>query len=146
MPQVKSEIEVDASPETCYEIASNMEQFPEFMQNVNQVKVLEEGENWTVTRWDSKFQGQNISWTEEDVFDDEELTIEYDQTEGDLKVFRGQWKFTPKDTGCLITLTVQASLGVPMLQAALDPLVKKVVKDNCNQMLEGIKEKAESET
>ncbi len=31
-----------------------------------------------------------------------------------------------------------------MLAAALDPLIKKLLRDNCNSMLEGIKDQAES--
>ncbi len=143
MAEVVSEISVQASPETCYRIASDMEKFPNFMPNVLDITVLDKGDDWTITRWDAKFQGRPITWEERDDFDGDNLVINYDQTEGDLKVFRGCWTFEPEEGGCRIKLTVDASLGIPMLEAALDPLVRKVVRDNCNSMLEGIKAEAE---
>ncbi len=143
MAEIVAEINVDAPPEECYRIASDMERFPDFMANVLDIEVLEGGDDWTITRWDAKFQGKAITWKERDDFDDENLTIAYEQTEGDLKVFRGRWTFEPEDGGCRIRLTVEASLGVPMLESALEPLVRKVVRDNCDSMLAGIRDEAE---
>ncbi len=144
MPYVETEIFVEATPETCYEIASDMEEFPAFMPNVDEITVLERGENWASTRWVSRLQGRPVKWIEREEFDPEALTIEYRQTEGDLKTFEGGWTFHRENGGTRIHLTVDASLGVPMLAAALDPLIRKLVRDNCNAMLKAIKAEAEN--
>ena len=143
MAHIETDIFVKATPEACYRIASDMERFSEFMKDVDEVTVLERGEGWTLSRWVSRLQGKPVKWIERDEFDDDQLTIQYRQTEGDLKTFEGLWTFTSEDDGCRVRLTVEASLGVPMLAVALDPLISKLIRDNCNDMLAGIKAEAE---
>ncbi len=144
MAEVKVSVDVGANPETCYKIASEMEQFPEFMSDVEDVTVEDQGEDWTLTRWKSQFQGRPIEWVERDEFDDENLLITFEQTEGDLKTFTGRWSFADDgEGGCKIALSVEASLGIPVLSAALDPMVEKAVTENCEQMLQAIKARAE---
>ena len=144
MPSLNTDIYVEATPKTCYQLVSDMERFPEFIPTVDEIKVIERGEGWTISRWVAQFQKRPVVWTERDDFDDEALTIDYDQVEGDLRYFRGQWRFEPEGSGCRIHLSVSASLGVPMLSAALDPLVNKIVRDNAKAMLEAIKSELES--
>ncbi len=144
MPHVETEILVEAPPERCYEIASDMEKFPAFMPSVDEITVLERGKDWARTRWVARLQGKPVRWVEQEDFDDESLRIQYYQLEGDLKTFQGDWTFVSMNGHCRIRLTVEASLGVPMLAAALDPLIKKLIRDNCNSMLEAIKTEAES--
>lgn len=144
MAEIRTQIDVDASPDVCYSIAKDMERFPQFMDNVDDVTVKESGEDWTLTRWEAKFQGRAVTWKERDEFDDESRLITFEQTEGDLSVFDGRWSFTRSgEGGCNIQLAVEASLGMPMLSAALDPIVEKLLRENCQQMLEGIKAEAE---
>ena len=143
MPSVSTDIFVKAEPETCYALVSDMERFPEFIPTVDDVTVIEKGDGWTLSRWVAQFQKRPVEWIERDDFDEENLTIDYDQTEGDLRYFRGQWRFVSEDDGCRIHLSCEASLGVPMLSAALDPLVGKIVRDNAKAMLEAIKKELE---
>ncbi len=143
MPFVETHIDVDASPEKCYDIASDMEKFPAFMPSVDEITVLEAGETWAKTRWVARLQGKPVKWIEREDFDPENLAISYHQIEGDLKTFEGDWTFTGEDGRCRISLTVDASLGVPMLAAALDPLINKLIRDNANSMLQAIKAEAE---
>lgn len=144
MPYLETEITVQASPQRCFEIARNMEKFPEFMPSVDEITVIEKGENWAKTRWVARLQGRPVTWVEREQFDPENLDIDYYQVEGDLKTFEGSWKFREHEDGCHIALDVNASLGVPMLAAALDPLIKKLLRDNCMSMLEGIRDEAEA--
>ena len=144
VPTVVTSITIDASPEICYQIGSDMERYPEFFPSVDEVTITERGEGWTVTRWSARLRGRPVKWIERDEFDDENRIITYDQIEGDLKVFRGQWTFEEENGGCRVELVVEASLGVPMLGAAVDPIVKKLTRDNCNSMLAGLKEEAEA--
>ncbi len=146
MAEIKTEINVDADPEVCYNLAKDMEQFPTFMDNVKDVTVQESGEGWTITSWEATLQGRKVTWEERDEFDDESRLITFEQTEGDLSVFDGRWSFTrSSEGGCNIKLAVEATLGMPMLSAALDPIVKRLLRENCEQMLQGIKSEAEKE-
>lgn len=144
MAKVETEISVNASPEACYRIARDMERYPDFMPNVDRITVTESGDDWTITEWLCRLRGHRVKWTERDDFDDDELTIRFDQVKGDLKEFRGIWTFQPDNGGCRIRLVVNVSLGVPMLSAAVDPIVRKATRDNCVSMLEAIAHEAEA--
>ncbi len=144
MARVETEIAVDASPEACYRIGKDMQRYPDFMANVDRIIVMEEGDDWTITEWHCRLRGRPVKWTERDDFDDEELTIRFDQLKGDLKEFRGIWTFEPDNGGCRIRLVVNVSLGVPMLALAVDPIVRKATRDNCVSMLEAIAKEAEA--
>ena len=45
-----------------------MEGFPEFMPDVQSVKVIKREDNMTVTDWITEIDGTEIIWTEEDHF------------------------------------------------------------------------------
>jgi len=62
---------------------------------------------------------------------------------GDLKKFEGAWTFQPVSEGTEVTLTVDFEFGIPMIAALLHPIAKVKVKENCDMMLRGMKEKLE---
>ncbi len=64
MPYLETEITVQASPQRCFEIARDMEKFPEFMPSVDEITVIEKGENWAKTRWVARLQGRPVTWIE----------------------------------------------------------------------------------
>jgi coenzyme Q-binding protein COQ10 len=143
MPYVESTISVNADPAAVYEVAKDMESYPQFMKDVESITTLERHEHSTVTRWVTKLEGRTLKWTERDEFDDENLMIRYTQVEGDLKKFEGYWKFEPENGETKVTLTVDFEFGIPMVAALLHPIAKVKVRENCVMMLKGIKEKVE---
>lgn len=143
MPYVESSISVQAAPAAVYEVAKDMESYPEFMKDVESIITLERTDHSTVTRWVTKLEGRTLKWTELDEFDDENLIIRYTQTEGDLKKFEGYWKFESENGETKVTLTVDFEFGIPMVAALLHPIAKVKVRENCAMMLKGIKEKVE---
>lgn len=126
-----------------YEMAKKMEEYPKFMENLESVKVIEQGQGYTITDWVAKVDGNDFKWQEKDVFDDENMTITYKQTAGDLKKFEGQWRFIKEPEGTRITLTVDFEMGIPVLAVMLNPILKKKVKSNSEAMLKAIKEQVE---
>jgi coenzyme Q-binding protein COQ10 len=147
MPMVVVEAEVPGPPARAYELAKDMESYPQFMKDVVYLKVLERDGNAQVSEWHGRLQGRILRWKERDVFDDASHTITYRQIEGDLKKFEGAWRFEPLEGGSRtrITLTVDFDLGIPMLAPLLDPVARLVVKKNCEDMLAGMKAKLEAE-
>ncbi len=143
MPTVESSILVKGPKEEAYRIARNMEDYPRFMENVKQVKVVQREGNWTVTDWVTNVDGRIIKWQEKDIFNEERPHIEYRQVAGDLKKFEGEWRFEEVAEGTVITLTVDFELGIPMLSGLLNPILKKKTLQNCEAMLTAIKEQVE---
>ena len=66
---IKCEVFAQGEAQEAYEIASKMEDYPKFMENLESVKVLERGENYTITDWVAKVDGRDFKWQEKDVFD-----------------------------------------------------------------------------
>jgi len=146
MPYVERSVVVAADVETVYRLAKKMEDFPQYMPDVKNVTVIEEDENGTVTRWQVHVIGRDLKWTERDIFDDKTPKITYKQIEGDVKKFEGEWRFVPERGGVRVELTCDAELGVPMLDAIFNPVLKKALEINVDKMLAAIKAKAESAT
>lgn len=144
MPHVETSILVKGPAEAVYALAKNMEGYPEFMKDVVSVRVIERDENTTLTEWVTKLEGRTLQWKEKDMFDDADKHIRYQQTEGDLKQFEGDWFFIETPKGTKVTLTVDFEFGIPMIAALLHPIAKIKVRENCEMMLKAIKQKVES--
>ncbi|MGE5590007.1 MAG: type II toxin-antitoxin system RatA family toxin [Bacillota bacterium] len=143
MPQVESSVVIKGDPQAVYALAKDMESYPQFMEDVVSIKVIERSPGRTITDWRAKLQGKPMRWQEEDLFDDATPHIRYRQVAGDLKKFEGDWFFEPVEGGTKVTLTVDFELGIPMFAAMLNPVARLVVKSNTDSMLKGMKEKVE---
>ncbi|MBV9102954.1 MAG: SRPBCC family protein [Candidatus Eremiobacteraeota bacterium] len=147
MPFVETSIEVQAEARDVYELAKDQERFPEFMPDVESVVVLSRDGNRMTTRWKTLVEEAPIEWTEEDVFDDERLRVDYKLIEGDLDVFEGTWTFTNGEAGkTLVKLGVEYDFGVPTLAELIGPTLHKKVRENSEMMLVALKREAESTT
>ncbi len=144
MPYVEVTEKIAAPAKKVYEKVKDMESYPEFMENVISVEVVERGENYTVTEWVVSLKGTKLKWQEKDTFDDENLHISYQQTEGDVKKFEGEWKINYDGQETTVTLTVDFEIGIPMFAGLLDPVAKLAVKKNSESMLLGIKANLEN--
>jgi coenzyme Q-binding protein COQ10 len=143
MPYVETSIEIAAPRHVIYELAKDMERYPEFMPDVESVKVVSRNGNTTVTRWKTLVEEAPIEWTEEDIFDDINTRIDYRLIEGDLDKFEGAWTFDERDGRTFVKLGVDYDFGVPSLSELIGPILQKKVEDNSMMMLKALKEKCE---
>jgi ribosome-associated toxin RatA of RatAB toxin-antitoxin module len=144
MPYVETTIDIKAPARTIYELAKDMERYPEFMPDVETVKVLERKGNETVTRWKTLVEEAPIEWTEVDVFDDAKTRIDYRLIEGDLDKFEGAWTFTENGGVTKVVLGVDYDFGVPTLAELIGPILQKKVEENSQMMLKALKERCEA--
>ena len=145
MPYVETAIDIAAPARAIYELAKDMERYPEFMPDVETVKVLKREGNSTTTRWKTLVEEAPIEWTEVDVFDDEHTRIDYRLIEGDLDKFEGAWTFEDNGDGTTrVFLTVEYDFGVPTLAELIGPTLQRKVQENSEMMLAGLKREAES--
>ena len=143
MPYVESKITINGDDNKIYEIIKDMASYPNFMKDLVSVEILERGENYTISHWVTNADGRRIVWTERDTFYPEELKITYAQTEGDLKKMEGAWTIVEQADGCEVTLAVDFEFGIPMIAGLLNPILKKKVRENSENMLNSIKEQIE---
>ncbi len=144
MPYVESRIAIAACARAVYELAKDQERFPEFMPDVETVKVLERHPDRVISRWKTLVEEAPIEWTEEDRFDDSSLRIDYTLLEGDLDTFQGAWTFEERDGLTHVLLTVEYDFGVPTLAELIGPTLQKKVLENSEMMLQALKAQAEA--
>lgn len=139
MPLVKSEIVIRGDKQKIYDVIKDMPSYPKFMKDLVSVEILEEGDNTDVSHWVSNVDGRKIVWTERDVFYPEEYRITYAQTEGDLKRMEGSWEMEDTEEGVKVSLTVDFEFGIPMIAGLLNPILKRKVRENSENMLRAVK-------
>jgi len=144
VPFIQAEIVVDAPVRDVYELAKDQERFPEFMPDVETVRVLERRPDSILTRWKTLVEDAPIEWTEEDRFDDAATRIDYKLLEGDLEKFEGAWTFEERDGATFVKLGIEYDFGVPTLAELIGPTLAKKVRENADMMLAGLKKEAES--
>ncbi len=146
MPYIKSSIEIKSPKKEVYELAKNMEKFPDFMRDVKEVRFIKKEKNETVTEWVTDIDGVAITWTEKELLDDENHLIKYELVEGDLDKFEGEWRFEDISGNTKVTLTVDFDFGMPNMEDLLGPVLELKVKENSEMMLKGMKAKMERPT
>jgi coenzyme Q-binding protein COQ10 len=143
MVYVERSIVIEGPIEQVYELAKDMEAYPDFMPDVESVKVIEREPKRTVTEWETSVDGTPILWTEEDLFDDENYVIDYRLIEGDLDKFEGQWRFSRQGSSTQVVLTVDYDFGIPELTNLIGPTLELKVGENSEMMLMGMKRRIE---
>jgi coenzyme Q-binding protein COQ10 len=143
MPYVETSIAIAAPARVVYELAKDQERFPEFMPDVETVKLIEQNAERAISRWKTLVEEAPIEWTEEDRFDDDALRIDYKLIEGDLDKFEGAWTFEERDGLTHVCLGVDFDFGVPTLAELIGPTLLRKVRENSEMMLAALKSEAE---
>ena len=143
MPYVETSISIAAPARVVYELAKDQERFPEFMPDVETVKLVEQNAERAISRWKTLVEEAPIEWTEEDRFDDDALRIDYKLIEGDLDKFEGAWTFEECDGMTHVNLGVDFDFGVPTLAELIGPTLLRKVRENSEMMLAALKSEAE---
>ncbi|MFO8079508.1 MAG: SRPBCC family protein [Armatimonadota bacterium] len=147
MATVESMIVIAAPVETVYAIAKDVERFPEFMDDVQDVEILEEDGQRRVSHWVGLIEEFNrtLEWTEEDYWDDEEHSCRFEMLEGDFTEYSGIWTFEEEEGGTLVKLVVDYEYAVPLIGPLIKKLLHRKVQQNCDNMLSAIKKQAEKD-
>jgi ribosome-associated toxin RatA of RatAB toxin-antitoxin module len=137
--------QINAPIERVYALARDIEKFPEFMPDVEKVAIISEDGPVRVSEWVGivrEFK-KRIAWTERDVWDDDAHTCVFEQTEGDFQVYRGEWVFRASGEGTEAELSLEFELHVPLIGALIKTVVAKLMKANCENMLDALAGAAE---
>lgn len=146
MPTVRAEVTIAAPLDEVYALCRNIEAFPDFMEDVREVTLLEQTPDRQVSHWVGiiKEFHRTIEWTEEDFWSDADHSCRFSQTEGDFTSYEGSWTFEPRDGETYVALEVTYEYKVPLIGPLIQGLLQKKVLQNCQSMLDAIKGKAES--
>ena len=146
MPTVTAVVEVSAPLEKVFAIARNIEAFPQFMPDVQEVEILEQRpDGWQTSRWVGivKEFRRTINWVEEDRWDEATHVCTFRQQEGDFALYQGVWTFAESDGVTHIELELEYEYDVPLIGNLIKALLKRKMQENCDNMLTAIKAEAE---
>ncbi|GJD19945.1 cyclase [Rivularia sp. IAM M-261] len=121
-----------------YSIMCDFESYPKNSKAVRSVtsQVLPDGR--TFSTWEVDFRGGAMCWTEEDLFDPSTYKISFNQTEGDVEHFCGEWKVQSQDESCLISFLAEFDMGIPSLSQILDPIAIQALQENITAIIKGL--------
>jgi uncharacterized membrane protein len=143
MARVDASIVIAAPIDQVYALARAVENFPEFMPDLESVEVLERWNGNTISRWVGLVQGRKIRWVEEDVWDDEAYRCTFRQREGDFTRYEGTWRFETGSEGTKTTIEVDFELDIPLAGALLSNILRTLMRKNIHNMLVALKNRAE---
>jgi uncharacterized membrane protein len=149
MPRVESSIVINAPREKVIGVARDNEKFPEFMGDVQSLKVTEQSEDGlrVVSDWVGLVPKFNVKvrWAEEDIWDLEAGTCTFKQLSGDYDQFEGVWTFTaetPETTRFDSVLDYR--LEIPLVGGIIKAIIQKTMQNNLDSTLKAVKERCEA--
>lgn len=147
MPKIQSSIEIDGPIEKVYQLAKDIESFPQFMPDLKSVRVIERSEDGSrvVSEWVGIVKEFNttVRWVEEDIWDDANYTCEFSLISGDYAKYSGKWKFTNLGSRTRFDSEIEVEYDVPLIGPLIKGLIAKKMKENVDNMLAAIKQKVE---
>lgn len=146
MPIVETTTWINAPIQTVYDVSRDNEAFPEFMEDVKSLTVVEREGDTIISDWVgivAKF-GLKVRWRQKDVWNSETFTCEFEQVKGDYDKLKGTWKFREENGGTRFDSTVEYEYVVPGLGALVGQVIYGLVVKNMEATLAAIKRRAES--
>ena len=150
MPQVTSNLTINAPLSTVWELAQDVEKFPAIMPDLEGVKILEsaptaDNTHRTVTEWRGRIKqfNRSIVWTEEDIWNAQTHECHFWQLKGDFTEYSGVWKFTPQAEKTVVDLKVNYAFEIPLIGALMKTVLQKLMQQNADMMAQAIKTEAE---
>lgn len=145
MPSVQSETLVDAPLDRVYAIAQDNESFPEFMDDLKSLEIVERDGGRIVSDWVGTVPsfGLKLKWRQEDVWDDEKHACAFRQLEGDYDKLEGTWRFSDEGGKTRFSSDLEYEYKVPGLGPLVAKVIHKIVQKNVDDILAAIKGRAE---
>ncbi len=148
MPRIEQSIVVDAPIEKVFAVARDVESFPDIMDDLQSLDVLERSDdgNRTVTAWVGLIREfkMTVKWTQEDVWNPETYRDDFCMLKGDMDRMSGWWQFTPAGDGTKFESVVDYEYNVPLIGPMIKALIKKKMEANLDAQMRAIKKRAET--
>lgn len=137
--RIESSIIVKQPKEVVYDLLKHMEQFPQFMGNVKRVTVVEGMGNRAITNWEIEMEDTQVTWKQESIFDDKNMSIKFRMLEGDFGKYEGEWSLFQLLTGTEIRLSVIVDWGMPSWERHAGDILKEKAELILQKILREIK-------
>ncbi|MFJ9648363.1 type II toxin-antitoxin system RatA family toxin [Streptomyces sp. NPDC101206] len=140
MPHVEVNLPIKAPAADAWRAVTRLEDYADYMENVESVTVLGESETGTRTsEWSVLLKGSVLEWVEEDELDEDRRVMSFSQVSGDLDEFTGYWRVDDAGDGTsVVVFSVDFEIGIPLLADMLNPVAAKALRENSEHMLRAI--------
>lgn len=136
MPLIVVRERIEGPIAKVWELVKNIEDYPRFMQPVQEVTVLSRSGDIVDAEWAVELKGSLLRWTERETCNPVDYRIDFVQIEGDLEKFEGHWDLTAlSDEVTEVELQVDFEIGIPTLRDMLNPVAEKALRENSITML-----------
>jgi uncharacterized membrane protein len=147
MPRIELSLTINAPVEKVYAVARDVESFPDIMEDLQSLTVLERSEdgNRTVTQWVGIIREFNrtVKWTQEDIWDPQRYRDDFKLLKGDMDSMSGYWQFTPVNGQTRFDSLVDYEFNIPLIGALINALIHKKMTANLEAQMRAIQERAE---
>lgn len=146
MPLVEVDEVMSGPAQRIWDQVNAVEAYPDMMDAVRSLEVLERGPDFRVTSWEVDLDGFILQWIEHEKLDPERYRIDFRQVKGLLEEYAGYWEINPLPDGtCRVVLSVQFNLGVATLCQLLTPMAESAIRQNSQRMLASLASYAAAE-
>ena len=121
-----------------FPVLSDFECYQNQCEAVRKVVFIEKSRDKSVSKWEVNFRQGIMRWTEIDFFDEDSLSIRFEQIEGDAKSFSGAWILSDGELGCSIRFVASFDMGVPSIRDIIEPIAERALRENVESILRGL--------
>jgi len=137
-------MDLSAPIEVLWDSLVRIEEFPEFMDDVQWIRVLKRSGNRRLAAWSVLLRGSVLQWSEEAVLDAAGHRIQFEQIDGDLSIFRGSWQLAGLASDrTRASLHVEFEIGIPLMAQMLNPVAKQSLESNATRMFKALEERGQ---
>ncbi|GEM85889.1 type II toxin-antitoxin system RatA family toxin [Meiothermus granaticius] len=144
MPTVRSELFIPQPPAQVYAAAKDLEGLKPFLKDVESLRVLEAHGSRSRSEWVAVAMGKKVRWIEDEEWFDSELRNTFSSAQGDFDKYQGAWRFLPEGQGTRVVLDLEYELNIPIFGGLLQKLILKLMQENCDGLLQGLKERCQA--
>jgi len=142
--QIESNIYIHKEPAEVYATVKNIETYPRFMLNVEDIRVIDFDAGKRMSEWKVTVNETPLIWQQEDSFSDNDYKIDFKCLKGDLAHFEGFWKIQQENglskLSFCITLDWTGALAIRYNNEFINRKAQAVIK----AMLRAFKRRLES--
>lgn len=127
-----------SEPLAVFDRLKDFQHYPDYTDAVREVTVHTEPDGTLVSDWSVNFRNGELRWTERDVVDPGNLTLGFEQIDGDFERFDGAWTVMAAGADTTVRFSADFDLGMPSLERIIDPIAERTLRENISAILLGL--------
>lgn len=142
MPTFNYSVDVFVDTVKAYSVLKNVTEYSNFMNSVKEVKIISKKNNVLLTQWNVLYDGVNIDWTEEIVYNDNEFSLSFKSISGNYSRF-GTWKIfkNKKNNKTTVSLEVTYDWNAPNFESFFGDVYRQKAEKATKGMLYALKKR-----